>query len=152
MYLLKRMIPAVLFCIVSCSPVSPITPDDALDFLRKAYDRRDAGALMRVLSSASMEKIGNMNTMFASMGPAQIKAIAVKYGLPEERLRSLSMRDGIMIVMFLDPERNALAMALKSNPVSYERSENRMTYRMLNGMELFFVREGPYWKLDMTGM
>ena len=152
MRILINIIPVLMLCVFSCSPVAPITPQDALDFLRKAYNKGDADAVMRILSAGSLEKIRSMNTMFASMQPSQLKAIAEKYNLPEDRLRSLSVRDGVMLVMFLDPERSALALALKSNPVSFERNENRMVFRMVNGMDLLFVREGPYWKLDMTDL
>lgn len=153
MHLLKK---TVLFIMAagffSCSPMAPITPGDSLDFLRKAYLGGDVDSVMKVLSSGSLDKIKTMNRLFASMSQDQAASLAARYGLPEQRLRSMTTRDGVILLMFLDPERNSLARALKSNPVSHARRDKAMVFRMANGTDLVFVREGPYWKLDMTDL
>jgi hypothetical protein len=151
MHLLKLAWPALVTGLVlSCSPQAAVTPRDAFNDLQKAFRASDAAALEQQLSRDSIAKIREAAALFSRMEDRQIEALSEKLGVPAERLKRLSVRDYCALTLAYDRERNAVRTATRQDIVGINKKGNRAVIRVSNGMELPFVKEGPYWKFDMT--
>jgi hypothetical protein len=138
--------------VLSCKPQAALTPQAAFHDLREAFRSSDAASLERQLSRGSVKKIRHIALLFSRMGDRQLESLSGKFGLPAERLRRLSVRDYCAIILSFERGRNAVAVAIKYNIVGVDRDGSLAVVRVENGMELTFVKEGPYWKFDMAGL
>lgn len=154
MRLLKAAWLLLLLAVLSagCTPQAALTPQAAFHDLKNAFQKSDAASLERQLSAASIKRIRAMNSLFSRMGDRQLKALSDKFGVAPERLRGLSVRDYCALVLALDRGKSVIGAATARPIVGINRSGGRATVRVENGMELVFVKEGPYWKFDMAGL
>lgn len=138
--------------LASCKPQAALTPQAAFYDLKAAFEKSDAMSLERQLSTRSVIKIRRMAALFPRMGDRQLQSLSKKFGVPAEKLRHLSIRDYCALTLSLDRDRNVMGTATRYKIVGINREGGRATIRVENGMELVFVKEGPYWKFDMTGL
>ncbi|MBN2159429.1 MAG: hypothetical protein JW807_08535 [Spirochaetes bacterium] len=138
--------------ILSCKPQAALTPQAAFHDLRAAFRSSDAASLERQLSQESLKKISRIASLFSRMEERQLEALSGRLGLPAERLKRLSVRDYCAIILSFERGGNAVATALRYDIVGVDRDGVRALVRVENGMELTFVKEGPYWKFDMAGL
>jgi hypothetical protein len=151
MHILKFVAPALVMGLVfSCSPRAAVTPRAAFNDLREAFRASDAAALERQLSQDSIAKIREAAVLFSRMEDRQLEALSEKLGVPAERLKRLSVRDYCALTLAYDRDRNVVRTATRQDVVGVNRKGSRAVIRVSNGMELFFVKEGPYWKFDMS--
>ena len=153
MHLLKRsrlfLVPLIL--LVSCAPRAALTPQAAFHDLKEAFRASDAAGLERQLSLESVRKVRSMTGLFSRMDDHQLDALARKFNVPAERLKNLSVRDFCALTLGIDKGKNVIGIAVTRAIVGIDRKGRRAVIRVDNGMELPFVKEGPYWKFDMTG-
>jgi len=135
-----------------CKPQAALTPQAAFYDLKNAFHKSDAAFLERQLSDRSVKKIRRMTLLFSRMEDRQLGSLSKKFGVSPERLKNLSVRDYCTLTLSLDRNRSIIGTATRHNIVGINREGNRATIRVENGMELVFVKEGPYWKFDMTGL
>jgi len=135
---------------ISCSPQAAVTPRDAFRDLKEAFRASDAAALERQLSQDSRANIREAAALFSRMDDRQLAALSGKLGVPADRLKRLSVRDYCAIALAYDRERNVVRVATGQDIVGVNKKGNRAVIRVANGMDLPFVKEGPYWKFDMT--
>jgi hypothetical protein len=154
MHFLKSacLFPLLILILGGCKPQAALTPQAAFYDLKNAFYKSDAALLERQLSGRSIKKIRRMTLLFSRMEDRQLESLSKKFGLPPERLKNLSARDYCAITLSLDRNRNIIGTATRQKIVGVNREGNRATIRVENGMELVFVKEGPYWKFDMTGL
>ena len=143
---------ALLPLLWACAPRGPLTPEDAMNALRTAYRSGDAAAVENILSHESLDRIDGMCRIFASMPPERLAAISREYGIPVTSLSSLSRRNAVILFMYMEPGGNTLRTSLKGEPLGVDRRGKCAVFRMSDGVEITFVLEGPYWKLDITGL
>ena len=141
----------VILC-AGCKPQAALTPQAAFYDLKNAFQKSDAASLEHQLSDRSVKKIRRATLLFSHMDDRQLESLAKKFGESPERLKSLSVRDYCALTLSWDRNRNVMGAATRQNIVGINREGNRATIRVENGMELVFVKEGPYWKFDMTGL
>jgi hypothetical protein len=135
---------------LSCAPHAAITPYDAFNDLKQAFRKSDATAFEHQLSRDSIRKVKQIIALFALMDDRQIRALAGLYEIPADRVTSLSVREYLRILLVTDRERNVIGAATSRPIVGINRKGNSAVVRVENGMELTFIKEGPYWKFDMT--
>lgn len=154
MHLLKQACLLLVTAVVltSCKPQSALTPQAAFYDLKAAFERSDATSLERQLSTRSIIKIRRMTALFSRMEDRQLASLSKKFSVPAERLRHLSVRDFCSLTLSLDRDRNVIGAATRYKIVGVNREGGRAIVRVENGMDLVFVKEGPYWKFDMTGL
>jgi hypothetical protein len=154
MHLLKSALFFSLLVIfqTGCTPQAALTPRAAFHDLKNAFQKSDAASLERQLSDRSIKKIRRMTLLFSRMDGRQLESLSKKFGVSPERLKNLSVRDYCALTLSWDRNRNVMGAATSKNIVGINREGNRATIRVDNGMELEFVKEGPYWKFDMTGL
>jgi hypothetical protein len=151
MRVLGPIAPALVAALViSCSPQAAVTPRDAFRDLKEAYRAQDAAALERQLSQNSLANIRQATVLFSRMDDRQLEALAEKLGVPAERLKRMSVRDYCDIALAYDRDRNVVRVATAQDIVGVNKKGNRAVIRVANGMELPFVKEGPYWKFDLS--
>jgi hypothetical protein len=143
-----RVLAPVLLA-VSCAPQAALTPQAAFHDLKEAFRTSDAAALERQLSAGSVKKIRRMASLVSRMDERQRAALAVKLGVSGERLGRLAVRDWCAFTLAADAGGGGLRAAAAANIVGVDSRGDRATVRVDNGMAIPFVKEGPYWKLDM---
>jgi hypothetical protein len=151
--LLKMNVSAFAFlaaAIFSCSPQAAITPQEAFYHLREAFQRSDTAALERQLSQGSINKIRHIASMFSLMDDRQIKFLSSQYGIPEEKFKKLSVREYLKLRLAMEREKSVFGPITTQGILGINRDGIRAVVRVKNGMELTFIKEGPYWKFDMT--
>jgi len=146
---LVLLLPVIV--IISCTPRAALTPQAAFHDLKEAFRKSDAAGLERQLSRDSVRKIRRMTELFSLMDGRQRDALSEKFKVPPERLKKLSVRDYCALTLALGKGSNAVGTATTRAIVGIDRKGPRAVIRVDNGMELPFVKEGPYWKFDMTG-
>jgi hypothetical protein len=153
MHILKslRIFLIPLIALMSCAPQAALTPQAAFHDLKEAFRKSDAALLERQLSRESIRKIRYMTGLFSRMEDRQLDALSGKFNVPAERLKKLTVRDYCALTITLGRGRNAIGTATTRAVVGIDRKGSRAVIRVENGMELPFVKEGPYWKFDMTG-
>ncbi len=156
MHLLSRglatALTTALFLTAACSSRGPLSPEEAFGILQKAYHRNDPVLMLGVLSEGSMRRIRSMTALIGSMSEGQREKMAAQFGASAEALADLSPANYLGFQMRLARARNedALGRALDSGILKSEINDAGATLTAQNGMRLSFVKEGPYWKFDMT--
>lgn len=135
----------------ACMCRGAVTPQQAFASVKEAFEREDAVLLSANLSSAGLSKIDAVRSQFAAMPDAQLNAAAQLYGMTAVKLKAMSREDIIRLIIIHD--KKALFSG-NSNPEGIEINESNGTANVLmaNGSELRFVKEGLYWKLDITDL
>ncbi len=154
MHLLRAPSPvaAVLCAVLACGARGPLTPQEAFRSLAGSYARRDAEAVMKLMSRPSIRAIDEIISRLNEMEPAQRASLAEHIGVPPERLWRLSRKGYMALQMELgalhgnDPLRSARSQRIAGTTVNGAHA----TVRLDNGMELDFVKEGPYWRFDAS--
>jgi hypothetical protein len=140
----------LLIGVSSCKPQAALTPQAAFYDLKAACRQSDAVLLSRLLSAGSVKKITRMTALFSRMEDRQLEALSKKYGMPAEKLRRLGVADYCAIILVED--RGLTGAVAAGKMIGVNRDGNRASVRLENGMDLNFVREGPYWKFDLTAL
>jgi len=155
MRILSRTLPAALAAFIfalSCSSRGPLTPEEAFGVIQKAYHRGNPELMLSVLSAESLRRITEMTALIAGMGERQREKLAERLNVQAEQLSHLSPAAYLGLQMRIARALNddALGKALDSGIRKCEIRDAGAVLTAQNGMELSFVKEGPYWKFDMT--
>lgn len=149
---MKKIIPfaigSILFCLTVCTPKGALTPGDAFSQLRRAYFTANSGEIVRLLSKDSKAKIRKMCLSYKNMREKQQKSLARHFDIPVNKIQNLSVKDYIQFFLLKDINR-----IIKKQDMHVERinrKNNQAVVYIKNGIELKFVKEGPYWKFDLT--
>ena len=148
---LRAMLALIVFA-SSCSSRGPLSPEEAFGVIQKAYHRGNPELMLTALSEESIRHLTTMSSLIAAMGEKRREKLAERYGVEAERLSSLSPTAYLGLEMRLARAQNddALGKALDSGILKCEIKDTGAVLTAPNGMELSFVKEGPYWKFDMT--
>lgn len=155
MRILSGTLPAALVLAVlaaSCSSRGPLSPEEAFGVVQKAYHRGNPELLLSVLSEESVHRITTMTSLIAGTEDRQREKLAERLGVGAEQLSRLSPAAylGMQIRLARALNDDALGKALDSGILKCEIRDAGAVLTAQNGMELTFVKEGPYWKFDMT--
>jgi hypothetical protein len=158
MHLLKRIICfyliTALVSLLSCKPQGPLTPEDAFERLKKAYSHEDIEAIEDLLSRQSRFKISKMIRMIAQMDEHQIRALAIRFGITIDRLKNLTIRDYLSLQLALGKKigDDILRDVTRYKIIGKDIRGDSAVIQVENGMELNFIKEGPYWRLDIEDL
>jgi len=149
MQLLKKLPVMILLMAAACTSGGPISPEEAVRQLREAFAAHDAKTLKSLLSKKSLEKVSLMVTSLKSLEGKQRESVARYYGLKPEALASLNSEN--FLSQYIKSEsKQVLGTILTSEIAGVERNETMARIHFEAGAALEFVREGPYWKFDLT--
>ncbi len=148
------LILTIAVCAAGCGHRGPLTPEEAFQSLKKAFHRNDAHAVIALLSGKSLEKISHAAAMIARMNPEQRSLLAEKLEIHHESLDSLTPESYLKLQFAMGKHfnENIIGPATSLNITGTSIKGNRAVITVENGMQLTFVKEGPYWKFDMSEM
>jgi hypothetical protein len=139
-----------LLTFVSCVSHGALTPEDAFYGLQKAYRKGDARAVLGLLSRDGIASVKAVTSAFAGMDDRRLGAVGRHMGAAPEVLRKCTPEGYIALQMKAGKAlgSDSLYEATKYRIVGTDIRDGRAVIRVKNGMEVPFVKEGPYWKLD----
>jgi hypothetical protein len=137
--------------LVSCKSSGPLSPEEAFVALRDAFIKSDAGKIEKLLSKRSILKIRKITGMISSMPDSQLEALARSFNTDAVTLKRLSVKDYLTLQLSLSNRisEDIFKEIIKNDIVGIDQKDSTANIRIENGMELVFVKEGPYWKFDM---
>ncbi len=138
--------------VFACAPGPPRTPEDAVEAVKKAVAADDPRALKPLLSSASIERAGVVARALREANESQVQAVSRRFRIPPDRVRTMTVEDYLFVMMRERSGRNVLKRALGSRITVISRGERTAVVKTASGIDLLLVREGPYWKLDLTDL
>jgi len=149
MQILKKFIILFLF-IVSCSGGKPLTPIDSFKAVKHATEKKDPEKIVSCLSKGSLEKIARLKLLIKNMTNDQLLILSEKYGYSQDKLKNLKPIDAVSLYFFSDHTGIKLGRYFMEKVISVDIHGVRAVIKVESGIELDFVREGPYWKFDMS--
>ena len=93
-----------------------------------------------------------MIMIISSMPDFQLKALSESFNTDVNTMRNLTVKDYLALQLSLGNRigEDTFKEIAKYNIVGIDRNDAKANVRIENGMELVFVKEGPYWKFDMS--
>lgn len=133
-----------------CGKGGPLTPSDTFMVIRTAADRNDRELILQNLSSGSLEKIDEFIRLTAKLSDTQLKAIALSESIPVEKIKSMKPAECTALYFSRNRYGNSLADIFNEDIVAVDVIGSSAVIKTSGGFELDFVREGPYWKFDLS--
>jgi len=152
MHILKNAFIFMALFFFSCSSGGPLTPAESFNAIKNAAEKNDSDAIVNYLTKASLNKISKLNLIIKDMRSDQLEILSTKYGYSDEKLRSLKVSDSIALYFFSEVTGVKLNRYFKENILSIDIRGSRALVKTESGIELDFVREGPYWKFDLSDL
>lgn len=140
----------LLLFILSCAKGGPLTPADTFMVIRSAADKNDRDVIFRNLSSESIKKINEFVSLTAKLNDTQIKAIAMSENIPAEKLKSMKPAECTTLYFSRNRYGHSLSDIFNEDIVAVDVNGDTAVVKTSGGFELDFVREGPYWKFDLS--
>jgi len=141
-----------LLLILSCAKGGPLTPMESFEEIKRGIDAGDSTAILKHLSSGSINKIDSLDRMVRQMGDEQLLSLAKAYGCEPASLKKMKRQDYVSLYFFVKHGREGLAGLFNQQVVTVDVDGPAAIVRVQCGIELGFVREGPYWKLDISDL
>lgn len=139
-----------LLSLLSCAKGGPLTPSDTFQVIKEAAGKNDREVLMRHLSTESLEKIDEFIKLTVKLSDTQLKAIALSENIPPDKIRNMNPADCTALYFSRSRYGNSLADIFNDEIVAVDVSGSSAVIKTSGGYELDFVREGPYWKFDLS--
>lgn len=152
MYLLKSLSLFVFLFSLSCSSGGALTPAESFNAIKCAVEKNDSEIIVNYLTEASIKKISRLNLLIKEMRSDQLTILSARYGFAVERLGNIKFSDAVFLYFFSDVTEVKLNSFFKENIVSIDISGGKAIVKTESGVELDFLREGPYWKFDMSNL
>ena len=162
MYILNlrlRVKPAMTFLsmltllfIFSCSSGKPLTPIDSFKAIKHAVEVKDPEKILSCLSNGSLEKTEKLKLLIKDMNNDQLLVLSENYGYTPDKLKNLKPVDAVFLYFFSDHTGIKLGRYFMEKAVSVDIHGDRAIIKVASGVELDFVREGPYWKFDISDL
>lgn len=137
------------FLFSACSNRGALTPEKAFAALYSVFNTQDTALMQELLSSESLLKIESMLNTIRAMSDEQASAASKLYGISAAELKNMTLDSFIMI--FLSTQKDVILIGNAALVDVFEQ-DGRAIARLKNGNELDFVKEGRYWKFDLTGL
>jgi hypothetical protein len=152
MYFLKIYYLFFLLILFSCGSGGPLTPLESFKVIKSAVEKNDSEMILSNLTKSSLNKINTLSSMIKEMRSDQISVLSEKYGYSPDKIKNLKNSDSIALYFFSDATNIKLGKYFQENIVSTSIHGGRARLKTESGIELDFIREGPYWKFDISDL
>ncbi len=152
MYILRNLFFLTLLIQLSCSSGGPLTPLESFNTIKHAAEKGDSEAIAKCITESSLIKISKLNLMIKEMRNDQHIMLSEKYGYSVDKLKNLKVSDSVSLYFFSDITGVKLDKYFKEKIVSIDIHGKRASVKTESGIELDFLREGPYWKFDLSDL
>lgn len=151
MHILMKYFPVIfLLMFLGCAKGGPLTPSDTFMVIKDAAERNDREVIMSHLSTGSIEKIDEFIKLTAKLSDTQLKAIAHSENIPVDKIRNMNPADCTALYFSRNRYGNSLADIFNDDIIAVDVNGSSAVVKTSGGFELDFVREGPYWKFDLS--
>ncbi len=140
----------LLIILLSCGRGGPLTPLESFNLIRDAVDKKDSNAIVGYLSASTINKFDAHISLIKQMRSDQIATLSEKYGYPVETVKNLKHSDSVALYFFSETADIKLGKYFTEKVISMDVQGSRARLKTESGIELDFLREGPYWKYDMS--
>ena len=152
MHILKKTIILLFLFLFFCSSGKPLTPIESFKAIKHAVEIKDSEKIVSCLSKKSLEKTERLNQIIKDMRDDQLLILAENYGYTQDKLKSLRSTDAVFLYFFSDHTGIKLERYFMEKIISVDIYGSSAVIKVESGIELDFIREGPYWKFDMSGL
>ncbi len=142
------LLPVIFFC-GGCTPGGPLTPADSFIAVRSAIEKNDIKKIGELISSESKNKIKRFLIIISALDKDQLNSAAEVYNIGADKLKNIDSY-GALSLYFNPGAKLNLRDIFKEDMLTVDVHDNRAVIRTESGYEIDFVREGPYWKLDLS--
>lgn len=144
----------ICFFCMSCTPSAPISPEDAFNTLKKAYQKEDGRMAERVYSKESIARVQKMIASFSAMEQPQRKTVAKHLMVEPDDLQNMTVQKYLTFSLQQSSRisGDVVRTALLSGIAAVELHDDHAQIKSSNGIELPFVKEGLYWKFDAASL
>jgi len=151
MRVIIRFVPGLIVLLfLCCAKGGPLSPSDTFMAIKEAAERNDREVIMRHLSAESLEKIDQFIKLTVKLSDTQLKAIALSENIPVEKIRKMNPADCTALYFSRNRYGNSLADIFNDEIIAVDVIGSSAVIKTSGGFELDFVREGPYWKFDLS--
>ncbi len=151
MRILIKIFPVVLIAVLlSCAKGGPLTPADAFLEIRNCSVNNDRAGVLKSLSSESLKKIDTFIRLVAQLNENQIKILAAAENISTEKMKSLKPADCAVLYFNRNKKGINLTDIFSEDIIAVDVNGATAVVKTAGGFELDFVREGPYWKFDLS--
>ena len=150
MQILKKSIVLLFLFLVYCSGGGPLTPIDSFKAVKHAVEIKDSEKIVSCLSKGSLEKITRLKLLIKDMRDDQLLILSENYGYTQDKLKNLKQSDAVSLYFFSDHTGIKLGRYFMEKVISVDIHGSRAVIKVESGIELDFIREGPYWKFDIS--
>ena len=152
MHFLKNLLLIIFLLQISCAAGGPLTPLKSFNAIKSAVEKNDSEAIAGYLTESSLNKISKLAMMIKDMRNDQLANLSCEYGYSEDKLKNLKVLDCVSLYFFSDTAGVQLGRYFKERIISIDIHGSRALVKVESGIELDFVREGPYWKFDISDL
>ncbi len=151
MFYLRNAIVFMFLLFLGCSG-GPVTPRDAFTGLMEKINSRDYPNFYLALSNKTTKKVETYRSQLHSLNAKQQESIALSYGLSAKKLLSLNSQEMTALIFMSDRSKSSLLHLTKEKIRAVKIHDKRATVETSCGIKLIFVKEGPYWKADLSDL
>lgn len=153
MHLLKNVLLFVFLSLqISCAAGGALTPLESFNAIKSAVEKNDSEAITGYLTESSINKMNKAAFMIKNIRSDQINKLSGEYGYPEDKLKNLKATDCVALYFFSDAVGVKLGRYFRERIISIDIHGNSAIVKTEGGIDLDFVREGPYWKFDISDL
>ena len=152
MNILKKFYLFFLLLLCCCGSGGPLTPVESFNLIKNAVEKNDSNIIVNYLTTSSLSKINKFNSMIKEMRSDQLAVVSEKYGYSQDKIKNLKTSDSVALYFFSDAVNIKLGKYFKEKIVSIDIHGSDARVKTESGIQLDFVREGPYWKFDISDL
>ena len=151
MHLLIRIfLFSFMLCFVpGCKTAGPLTPVDSFIAVQRAIEANDIRLIGELVSKGTKEKVDHFRKTLSTLDKDQLIAIAKFYNIDPSKLSGIDFHGALSL--YFSPRSDLSLIKIFNEDISYvDIFGKRAVVRTQSGFEIDFVKEGPYWKLDLS--
>ena len=151
MHLLIRVVIFFLmfYSFPGCKAAGPLTPADSYIAVQGAIEKNDIKLLGKLVSSGTKAKIIRFREVVSALDKEQLIIAAEFYNTDPSKLSNIDFY-GSLALYFSRRGDLSLREIFDEDISTVDISGKKAVIRTEKGLEIDFIKEGPYWKLDLS--
>ncbi|MFA5518262.1 MAG: hypothetical protein WDA74_03315 [Spirochaetota bacterium] len=139
-----------MLCFVpGCKTAGPLTPVDSFIAVQRAIAANDIKLIGELVSKGTKEKVDYFRKTLSTLDKEQLITIAKFYNIDPAKLPGMDFHGALSL--YFSPRSDLSLIKIFNEDISYvDIFGKKAVIRTQSGFEIDFVKEGPYWKLDLS--
>lgn len=151
MHLLIRVFAfSLLLCFSpGCKSAGPLTPVDSYVAVQEAIAKNDIKLIGELVSIGTKEKINSFRKIVSTLDKKQLLITAEFYNIEPSKLSGIDFYSSL--ALYFSPGADfSLIEIFNENISTVDIFGKKAVIKTQSGFEVDFIKEGPYWKLDLS--